>query len=538
MTTTPRPHPRPSRARWLKLAAASLIMLAAPSALPSCAESLVRVSPGEPEPANDLAHDLAHDLGGPGPTDQPDDLLASDLASSDLRPSDMAQPDLDALDLDALDLDPPDMGPSDMGASDMAASDMTPPVAPSDPVSAKVTSSCTTESVKGLSQQLIDEMNCLQPGLMTSFAGLSNVRTYSAVFPYLQAPATRGLEQVVAGQGALTISSALRTLPQQYLLYRWYQLRRCGISLAARPGQSNHNGGLAVDTPDYSPWRSRFEARSWSWLGSSDPVHFDFRGGQDIRAVSVRAFQRLWNRNNPQDPIAEDGAYGPQTEARLARSPSGGFRQGARCASRALLAPEQVGVSLHWSPEDGDATPSSAWIVAPAAVWRVEVWRQDQLVYEASREDAWAIGPHFDALRPTWLRGHLRLLALDAEGRLLDEQEALIDPARGLYVRPLGFGRFALRLTDAWTFGSTPDQVKLQPWPSAHALGSTQDPTLKPALELEPELAPELGLWLPPSTALRQVWLRAGDDPPWPLLEPAQREPRQAQDHPGAHHVR
>jgi MYXO-CTERM domain-containing protein len=39
----------------------------------------------------------------------------------------------------------------------------------------------------------------------------------------------------------------------------------------------------------------------------------------------VRAFQRLWNTNNPGDRIGEDGAYGPMTEARLARAPAAGF---------------------------------------------------------------------------------------------------------------------------------------------------------------------------------------------------------------------
>jgi hypothetical protein len=42
-------------------------------------------------------------------------------------------------------------------------------------------------------------------------------------------------------------------------------------------------------------------------------------------------FQRLWNRNNPTDTIAEDGQYGPSTESRLAKSPIGGFRLGPSC---------------------------------------------------------------------------------------------------------------------------------------------------------------------------------------------------------------
>jgi hypothetical protein len=60
-------------------------------------------------------------------------------------------------------------------------------------------------------------------------------------------------------------------------------------------------------------------------------VHYDFvgQGAVNLRGLSVKAFQRLWNRNHPEDPIGEDGAYGTETEKRLARAPIGGFPKGA-----------------------------------------------------------------------------------------------------------------------------------------------------------------------------------------------------------------
>lgn len=36
--------------------------------------------------------------------------------------------------------------------------------------------------------------------------------------------------------------------------------------------------------------------------------------GSDIRELSVRAFQRLWNQNHPNEQLKEDGIYGPATE--------------------------------------------------------------------------------------------------------------------------------------------------------------------------------------------------------------------------------
>lgn len=61
-------------------------------------------------------------------------------------------------------------------------------------------------------------------------------------------------------------------------------------------------------------------------------MHFTYvRAGEDIRSASVLSFQTLWNANHPNDAIDEDGLYGPQTEARLGRSPVGGFEIATTC---------------------------------------------------------------------------------------------------------------------------------------------------------------------------------------------------------------
>jgi hypothetical protein len=175
----------------------------------------------------------------------------------------------------------------------------------------------------------------LSPNTLTSIANIQGVSLGSAVFPFLQTPAANALSKAVAARGAtMTMSSALRTLPQQYLLYEWYLQGRCGIGLAASPGNSNHESGLAVDIDDNTGWNSSMSAHGWKWYGSADPVHFDYvAGGVDLRGPSVLAFQKLWNENNPNDKIAEDSAYGPDTEKRLTQSPVGGFPKGATCAN-------------------------------------------------------------------------------------------------------------------------------------------------------------------------------------------------------------
>lgn len=240
----------------------------------------------------------------------------------------------------------------------------------SSPVSSAVAESCSTTSVKALALQLVQEIQCLKPGSMKRIDNVPGLALGSAVFPYLQTPAADGLIAAQKDRNVtLSINSGLRTLPQQYLLYSWYKTGRCGIGLAAKPGTSNHESGIAVDVSDNSSWRNAMASEGFNWLGSSDPVHFDFKGSGTVnmKGLSVLAFQRLWNRNNPNDKIDEDGAYGPDTESRLAQSPVGGFPVGA--CTHTLSAPidpapgpaeEPLAVPDATEPADDTAAPPSS----------------------------------------------------------------------------------------------------------------------------------------------------------------------------------
>jgi MYXO-CTERM domain-containing protein len=223
-----------------------------------------------------------------------------------------------------------------------------------DPVSAAVTGSCSTTSVRGLATQLVDEIQCLRPGTMKGIDKVPGLELGRAVFPFLQAPAADALVAAQKARGVtMTVNSALRALPQQYLLYRWYQTGRCNIRLAAPPGRSNHESAIALDINDNAAWRTAMQNAGFRWFGANDPVHYDFAAGGtvDLRGLSVRAFQRLWNRNNPDDLIVEDGIYGGMTEQRLARSPVGGFAKGAQCNE--MPSPEEEPTPRSPEPEEG-----------------------------------------------------------------------------------------------------------------------------------------------------------------------------------------
>jgi hypothetical protein len=197
---------------------------------------------------------------------------------------------------------------------------------------------CSTFVVHGLSQQIVDEINCLIPNALAPLPDEPNVVKSDTTFAFLQPPARDALVSALASRPGTTmnVDSMLRTVAQQYLLYAWYKGGDCGIQLAATPGSSNHEQGLAFDTPDYDTWKDTLNNGGFRWFGSSDVVHFDYVGGGavDLNSKDVLAFQKLWNINNPSDTISEDGQYGPGTEARLQESPADGFPQGASCGSQ------------------------------------------------------------------------------------------------------------------------------------------------------------------------------------------------------------
>jgi len=205
------------------------------------------------------------------------------------------------------------------------------------PVAMFETTSCSTGTVLELSKQIANEVNCLMPGQLVTFAENANIEfTGAAVLPYISTAAREDLYAAAGSNGTkvVRVTSAFRTVVQQYLLRRWFELGRCGITAAAEPGNSNHESGRALDVSNYNDWISKFGANGWSHSVPGDPVHFDHAASPDIRGADVLAFQRLWNRNAPDDQIPEDGSYGPMTEARVKIAPAEGFGIGATCAAR------------------------------------------------------------------------------------------------------------------------------------------------------------------------------------------------------------
>lgn len=221
-------------------------------------------------------------------------------------------------------------------------------------VSDFISGTCSTSGVVGLSKQIGEEVGCMSPGALESFdEGGGIVFSSSAVIPMLSSKGVADLKEAAASSSTeIRINSGYRTVVQQYLLYRWYQAGRCGITAAATPGRSNHESGRALDIANYSYWSSRLPNFNWKQTVPGDDVHFDHQKSPDIRGYDVLAFQRLWNRNNPNDKIDEDGLYGPQTGARISKSPAEGFPMGG-CPA-ASLGGELVAIDIPDRVEPGE----------------------------------------------------------------------------------------------------------------------------------------------------------------------------------------
>jgi hypothetical protein len=211
--------------------------------------------------------------------------------------------------------------------------------------------SVTTAGVIGLAKQLAQQLvECEAPGTYARLDGLENISLADVAreIPYGHRDAVDGLVDVVLDRPntTLRINSAHRALPQQYVLWRIKQDKPyCQPNDVALPGRSDHHAGLGFDVDDNVGWRSAMEANDFTWKGTSDKVHFDFKKEEyastvaaEMKRLTVRAFQKLWNRNNPNDLLAEDGLWGAQTEARLRRSPAAGFPLGPICQADGVVA--------------------------------------------------------------------------------------------------------------------------------------------------------------------------------------------------------
>lgn len=192
------------------------------------------------------------------------------------------------------------------------------------------------ELIDGLSIQLIDEMRCMDPGWLEYYTPCKDVGCIWANGPQPLAARPEVLDALRAAATSkndfITINAAYRDVGMQYFS-RW-RTENCDSNfMAAIPGRSNHQGGRAIDVQSHSYWADTLIAHDFNRpYYPRDRPHFElvrdaqYRAeSEDLKQLGILAFQVLWNKNNPNDQIDEDGIYGPASKSRLGNSPVEGF---------------------------------------------------------------------------------------------------------------------------------------------------------------------------------------------------------------------
>ena len=182
------------------------------------------------------------------------------------------------------------------------------------------------------------------------------------------------MQRAAAEDGVnITIVSGFRTQAQQQYLYNCYINKNCNNgNLAARPGYSNHQSGLALDLNASS-------AGVYTWL-SNNAGRFGFR-----RTVPSENWHWEWKGGVPDDGICGIEFNGCDTKI----PPEGGVIDDAECfkpyGDPQYWRTESTGVGgkLHWTNAFKSSAPSN-W-----ARWFINVEEAGRYTVAFSRTDTW-----------------------------------------------------------------------------------------------------------------------------------------------------
>jgi len=224
-----------------------------------------------------------------------------------------------------------------------------PPVIEGETIGEHVAHTCFNEGddtpdelLDGLSPQLVRAINCVQPGTLGDLPD-GNWQMLDPRRPALLD--ARAIDDLVAAtrerEPPLVIRWAYRDVALQHLFYLW---TLDGCDYAARPGQSNHQDGLAVDLDRPGEWRDAMRRHGWEDNLPNDRPHFDYVRAEDLGLgpLSLVAFQALWNLNVPDRALALSGIYDAATAEALSDSPLRGFPL-SLCEDEAGRPPPTVG---------------------------------------------------------------------------------------------------------------------------------------------------------------------------------------------------
>jgi len=130
---------------------------------------------------------------------------------------------------------------------------------------------CSTEKLAPLARQIARTLIASLPAAeVIDISEHVNI-VGGSTLPYLQRAAGEALIAAINEAGKRPkLVHALRTLPQQYMVHYQYIHHLCSIPLAASPGTSPHERGIAIDIQEHQSWIEVLKHHRWVWRGPAD----------------------------------------------------------------------------------------------------------------------------------------------------------------------------------------------------------------------------------------------------------------------------
>ncbi len=145
------------------------------------------------------------------------------------------------------------------------------------------------ELIDGLGFQLIEEMRCMDPHWLEYYTPCKEAGCIWANGPQPLAARPEVLsalrDAATSKNDFITINAAYRDVGMQYFS-RW-RTENCDKNFpAAVPGNSNHQGGRAIDVQSYNYWWNTLIDFGFEHPLANDRPHFELVGSQKFRYVS------------------------------------------------------------------------------------------------------------------------------------------------------------------------------------------------------------------------------------------------------------
>ncbi len=191
----------------------------------------------------------------------------------------------------------------------------------------KIQRNCTFSSLNFISQQIIEQIisntSTISELNVTNFKNLI-VSNGEKVF--LETNTLNAFIEILTNnnQTSFELTRGLITLPEQYLLDQWESICPNIINISNINDTNNFMGGtvLEIDNAQEDVMKAM---KDGGFVRDRDYYFFNELNASNIQVENIKAFQRLWNCNNDQNPMEENGIFSFEVEERLVKIEVKGF---------------------------------------------------------------------------------------------------------------------------------------------------------------------------------------------------------------------